>query len=1214
MNKHRLPLYVPVLALTAIAVFFVGIATEIFGEEMKIWLLTRFNANPPLFLGVTVVVLLLLIPGAIWVIQQQQPTAPPADMPAVTDTRVNPRAYLQLPDDLANDPDARGFIIAARQQEYAELKAQLLRPPQQTRWQALCYRLSFRRLCRPIHVPVAIITGIGGIGKTALGRRVCYEREIKSEYHHGRFYFDAAGIYPQFADNSTAQVLYRFLSRSDVSPEALSHTLGSPPPASEQVPAWLESRKYDVDITSNLCSLYRQTLEGRKRLIILDNPPDTMEVRAFEPPAGNALLVITRPGLSRHTFSGVKSLTLGKFDDQAAQQLLERAWPGEGARLVTRINRLSSGIPLVLIVLARTLKYAAETGGLTAAEMLLTELEQEHRKGGWLGARFLSRLLRYSGEPHRETITDVFGLSYQRLTATAQGIFRALAIFSGYDFRAEAATAVGAGDETGFAQLVNRGLVESELSQETRRYFLYDPIAEYARTLLHANADEVRVVKERYVDYFIAYVTDQERSLATIEPGEEATVLVAALRRDLVHLQVCRAMLNDTAPDDLPTTVRRLRLALPTLAIINRAIADDQSDQSWFPAGTAGEWEDTARAALEQIWAELDEAARMVFAGVGIFPGPFDLHAASVILAPVLPTIDQQRLERLVAHGLLQQPAAEQYEICWPLLQQRARQSFAALPTAEQQTLRQSFARYYAQRAADFYVEAEFTARQTLFAWHWPALAQGQVFAASATPPLDTELITYAGNCFWYLDQQRSYDTLTDWLETALAAAQRTDDLPALARLSVDRGIVAERQGQWDTARDWYQRALDTPGADPATRASACYGLGFVAQEQQQWDTARDWYQRALDTPGADPATRATACQGLGFVARQQQQWNIAQQWYQRVLDTPGADPATRARACIGLGVVAREQQQWDTARDWYQRAFDTPGADPDTRANAAHNLGVVAREQQQWDTARDWYQRALDTPGADPDTRANACIGLGIVTYKQADYMAARDHYTRAIALDPGLAAAYRNRGLAWANGDDHDYRQALADAHLALLLDPHFQAAREDIERYQHKLDQQPENNTDWLEIARESVQRLQELSAIACLCLDRGIVAERQQQWETARDYYQRALDIPGVPSDICARACHGLGVVASTQAEYVAARDYYTRAIALDPGLAAAYRNRGLAWTKGDDHDYRQALADARRALELDQNFQAAREDIERYQQALEQQSGDSQSDM
>ena len=78
--------------------------------------------------------------------------------------------------------------------------------------------------------------------------------------------------------------------------------------------------------------------------------------------------------------------------------------------------------------------------------------------------------------------------------------------------------------------------------------------------------------------------------------------------------------------------------------------------------------------------------------------------------------------------------------IRWPLLQQRARQSFAELSAEMQQTLQQSFARYYAQRAADFRAEPTYAARHARFIQHWPALAQGQTFAASATPPLAAEL------------------------------------------------------------------------------------------------------------------------------------------------------------------------------------------------------------------------------------------------------------------------------------------------------------------------------------------------------------------------------------------------------------------------------------------------------------------------------------------
>jgi len=48
-------------------------------------------------------------------------------------------------------------------------------------------------------------------------------------------------------------------------------------------------------------------------------------------------------------------------------------------------------------------------------------------------------------------------------------------------------------------------------------------------------------------------------------------------------------------------------------------------------------------------------------------------------------------------------------------------------------------------------------------------------------------------------------------------------------RLSVNRGIVATEQQQWDTARDWYQRGRETPGAEPDTRANAALGLGVLA-------------------------------------------------------------------------------------------------------------------------------------------------------------------------------------------------------------------------------------------------------------------------------------------------------------------------------------------------------------------------------------------------
>ena len=93
------------------------------------------------------------------------------------------------------------------------------------------------------------------------------------------------------------------------------------------------------------------------------------------------------------------------------------------------------------------------------------------------------------------------------------------------------------------------------------------------------------------------------------------------------------------------------------------------------------------------------------------------------------------------------------------------------------------------------------------------------------------------------------------------------------------------------------------------------------------------------------------------------------------------------------------------------------------------------------------------------------------------------------------------------------------------------------------------------------------------------------------------------MPGAAPDTRARACHGLGNVAYAQKNVREARQHYSRAIELQPANAIAYRNRGLTWAAEVPPDYERALADARRALELDSAFEDARRDIERYEQAL-----------
>ena len=152
--------------------------------------------------------------------------------------------------------------------------------------------------------------------------------------------------------------------------------------------------------------------------------------------------------------------------------------------------------------------------------------------------------------------------------------------------------------------------------------------------------------------------------------------------------------------------------------------------------------------------------------------------------------------------------------------------------------------------------------------------------------------------------------------------------------------------------------------------------------------------------------------------------------------------------------------------------------------------------------------------------------------------------------------------------------------------------------------------ERQQQWAEAAQWYRQALDMPGAAsatrATACHGLGYVAAAQQQWEEAARWYRRALDTPGAAPDTRVRACHGLGNVAYAQKNFREARQHYSRAIELQPTYAIAYRNRGLTWTAENPPDYERALADARRALELIPAFDDARRDVERYEQALKQQ--------
>lgn len=149
-------------------------------------------------------------------------------------------------------------------------------------------------------VPVAVIVGKGGIGKTSLAVRVSHE--MAEHFPGGQLFADLHGGSSQPV--SPMQVLERFL-----------RAFGMP---GTQVPEGLDER----------AEVYRNLLADRKVLVLLDDAMNESQVSPLLPGNSPAAMIIT----SRSRLAGLPGAThidVNVFDADASQDLLARIVGGE---------------------------------------------------------------------------------------------------------------------------------------------------------------------------------------------------------------------------------------------------------------------------------------------------------------------------------------------------------------------------------------------------------------------------------------------------------------------------------------------------------------------------------------------------------------------------------------------------------------------------------------------------------------------------------------------------------------------------------------------------------------------------------------------------------------------------------------------------------------------------------------------------------------------
>jgi DNA-binding SARP family transcriptional activator len=178
-------------------------------------------------------------------------------------------------------------------------------------------------------VPVFLITGAGGTGKTTLAVHAAHR--LRQHYPDGQLYADLRGFEPASVD--PAEVLARFL-----------RALGC---MGASIPDSVEER----------AALYRSLLADSRTLIVLDNAGSEQQMEPLLPGSASCRVIVT----SRLALSppGTQRLDMGPLPLEASVELLARtagrervsAEPSVAAKLVS----LCGGLPLALRIIGSRL-------------------------------------------------------------------------------------------------------------------------------------------------------------------------------------------------------------------------------------------------------------------------------------------------------------------------------------------------------------------------------------------------------------------------------------------------------------------------------------------------------------------------------------------------------------------------------------------------------------------------------------------------------------------------------------------------------------------------------------------------------------------------------------------------------------------------------------------------------------------------------------------
>ncbi|MGW0771004.1 tetratricopeptide repeat protein [Streptomyces sp. NPDC002676] len=358
-------------------------------------------------------------------------------------------------------------------------------------------------------VLVTAVSGLGGIGKTALAVEAAYAAREAGWFPGGVLFVDLHGY-----DDTPVT--------ADQALQSLLRALGVEP---EHIPTTADER----------AGLYRSLLAERDAvLIVADNASSPDQVRPLLPGGGrHRVLVTSRDRLPQ---LGARLVPLDQLTPQAAYELLDRVLriaDPEDCRIAeepdaaARLADLCGCLPLALQIAAALL---AEDPGKSAAE-LAEELAMSHDR--------LAPL-----DDGDRSVRAAFDLSYRRLPAEQARLLRLLALAPGPEASEEVAAALVGTEAPPLREL--KALARAHLVErgsERDRWRMHDLVRAFGAGAAVADAalrEESEAARERVLEYYVRWADAAEDRLQWL-PGKPEVELFADRRQALAWLDGQRA-------------------------------------------------------------------------------------------------------------------------------------------------------------------------------------------------------------------------------------------------------------------------------------------------------------------------------------------------------------------------------------------------------------------------------------------------------------------------------------------------------------------------------------------------------------------------------------------------------------------------------------------------------------------------------------------------